>query len=74
MYFNIPEEAKMVNRFFSVMIWMQTGSHLGLKSTKNKMRQESTIINIMFTIKARHLRCLGGRMANVLSPAFKISS
>jgi hypothetical protein len=38
MYFNVPEETKMVERFFSVMIWMQTGSHREGKSTKNKIR------------------------------------
>jgi hypothetical protein len=34
MYFNVPEETKMVERFFSAMIWMQTGTHLGANLPK----------------------------------------
>ena len=33
MYFNVPEETKMVTRLFSVMIWMRAGLHLDGKST-----------------------------------------
>jgi hypothetical protein len=33
MYFNIPQETKMVNGFLTMLIWLQTGLHLGGKNT-----------------------------------------